>query len=161
MPLFLQSPTGFLPAAARPTQSCDHPPCTPHPGRRAPMPEHPSTPLVPIPDDDRGLLAECRIDTFRSGGKGGQHQNVTESGVRLTHRPTGIVVTSRQDRSQHRNRQIALDRLRHRLEQKNTRKRRRIKTRIPARDRRRRLEDKRRRSQTKRARRKPRLDGSE
>ena len=125
------------------------------------MPEHLSTPLVPIPDDDRELLAECRVDTFRSGGKGGQHQNVTESGVRLTHRATGIVVTSRQDRSQHRNRQIALDRLRRQLEQKNIRKLRRIKTRIPARDRRRRLENKRKRSQTKRSRRKPRLDGSE
>lgn len=125
------------------------------------MAEHPSTPLVPIPDDDRQLLAECRVDTFRSGGKGGQHQNVTESGVRLTHLPTGIVVTSRQDRSQHRNRQIALDRLRHRLELRNARKRRRIKTRVPAHDRRQRLEEKRRRSQTKRSRRKPRLDGSE
>ncbi len=125
------------------------------------MPEHPSTPLVPIPEDDRGLLAECRVDTFRSGGKGGQHQNVTESGVRLTHLPTGIVVTSRRDRSQHRNRQTALDRLRHRLEQRNAPKRRRVKTRIPAHDRRHRLEEKRRRSQTKRSRKNPRLDESE
>ncbi|GMR12028.1 MAG: peptide chain release factor-like protein [Gemmatimonadota bacterium] len=125
------------------------------------MPEHPSTPLVPIPDDDRGLLAECRVDTFRAGGKGGQHQNATESGVRLTHLPTGTSVTSRQERSQHRNRQIALGRLRRRLEQRNARKRRRIKTRVPARERRRRLEEKRTRSQTKASRRKPRLDGPE
>ena len=125
------------------------------------MAEHPATPLVPIPDDDRELLAECRVDTFRSGGKGGQHQNVTESGVRLTHLPTGTVTASRRERSQHRNRQIALHRLRQRLEQKNTLKRRRIKTRVPAHDRRRRLEEKRKRSQTKRSRRKPRLDGPE
>ncbi|MFV2006205.1 MAG: peptide chain release factor-like protein [Longimicrobiales bacterium] len=125
------------------------------------MPEHLSTPLVPIPDDDRGLLAECRVDTFRAGGKGGQHQNVTESGVRLTHLPTGTVVTSRRERSQHRNRQIALGRLRRRLEHRNARKRRRIKTRVPARERRRRLDEKRNRSQTKDSRRKPRLDGSE
>ena len=59
------------------------------------MAEHPETPLVPIPEDDRELLAECRVDTFRSGGKGGQHQNVTESGVRLTHLPTGTVTASR------------------------------------------------------------------
>ena len=125
------------------------------------MAEHPSLPLVPIPDDDRELLAECRVDTFRSGGKGGQHQNVTDSGVRLTHLPTGTVVASRRERSQHRNRQIALERLRRRLEQRNARKRRRIDTRVPARERRHRLEEKRRRSQTKRFRGKPRLDGSE
>ena len=125
------------------------------------MAEHPSPPLVPIPDDDRALLAECRVDTFRSGGKGGQHQNVTDSGVRLTHLPTGTVVASRRERSQHRNRQIALERLRTRLEQKNIVKSRRIKTRIPARERRHRLEEKRKRSQTKRKRGKPRLDGSE
>lgn len=125
------------------------------------MPEHPSTPLVPIPDNDRGLLAECRVDTFRSGGKGGQHQNVTESGVRLTHLPTGIVIASRKDRSQHRNRQIALGRLRTRLEERNARRRQRIKTRVPAHDRRSRLEEKRRRSQTKRSRKNPRLDESE
>ena len=125
------------------------------------MAEHPPPPLVPIPDDDRALLAECRVDTFRSGGKGGQHQNVTESGVRLTHLPTGIVVASRRERSQHRNRQIALDRLRRRLEQKNAKRRRRIKTRVPLRERRRRLEKKRERSQKKRTRRNPRLDGSE
>ena len=49
------------------------------------------------------------------GGKGGQHQNATDSGVRLTHIPTGIVVTVRESRSQHRNKAIALERLRARL----------------------------------------------
>ncbi|MDX1577258.1 MAG: peptide chain release factor-like protein, partial [Gemmatimonadota bacterium] len=61
---------------------------------------------------DRELLAECSIETFRAGGPGGQHQNKTESAVRLTHEPTGIVVTARDSRSQSRNRGIALDRLR-------------------------------------------------
>lgn len=64
---------------------------------------------------DEELLAECDVDTFRSGGPGGQHQNVTESGVRLRHRPSGIVVTCRQERSQYQNKQTCLRRLRRRL----------------------------------------------
>ena len=61
------------------------------------------------------LLASCDVDTFRSGGKGGQHQNKTESGVRLVHRPTGITVVCRDERSQHLNKQRCLDTLRKRL----------------------------------------------
>ncbi|MGL5437437.1 MAG: peptide chain release factor H [Lachnospiraceae bacterium] len=52
-----------------------------------------------------------RIDTFRSGGKGGQHVNKVETGVRITHLPTGISVTSTTARSQHMNRQLAMNRL--------------------------------------------------
>ncbi|TET67564.1 MAG: peptide chain release factor-like protein [Candidatus Aminicenantes bacterium] len=51
------------------------------------------------------------IQTFRSGGKGGQHQNKVESGVRIIHRASGAVGESRTDRSQHRNRRFALERL--------------------------------------------------
>lgn len=64
---------------------------------------------------DEELLAECDVDTFRSGGPGGQHQNVTDSGVRLRHRPSGLVVTCRQERSQYQNKQTCLRRLRRRL----------------------------------------------
>ncbi|MBC7885871.1 MAG: peptide chain release factor 1 [Saprospiraceae bacterium] len=54
---------------------------------------------------------ELRTDTFRSQGAGGQHVNKTESGVRFTHLPTGIVAESTDSRSQHKNREIALQRL--------------------------------------------------
>ena len=54
---------------------------------------------------------DFRIDTFRSGGKGGQHQNKTNSGVRITHIKTGISAESREERSQARNKKIAFHRL--------------------------------------------------
>ena len=108
-----------------------------------------------IPESDEQLLRECRVDTLRAGGKGGQHQNVTDSAVRLTHLPTGIAVIARERRSQHRNRQIALYRLRRRLEERLAKKPKRIPTRVPRAQKRKRLEAKRRRSQVKRLRRRP------
>ena len=117
----------------------------------------PHTPF-PVPDTDEALLAQCRVETFRSGGKGGQHQNTTDSGVRLVHLPTGVRTESRTDRSQHRNKAIALERLRGKLEQRNRRPTPRVATRVPKGEKAKRREEKRKRARIKEMRRGPPTD---
>ncbi|MEM7415572.1 MAG: peptide chain release factor-like protein [Gemmatimonadota bacterium] len=119
-----------------------------------PAPERPTPP----PRDDEALLKECRVETFRSGGPGGQHQNTTESGVRLVHLPTGVRASSREHRSQHRNRALALRRLRAKLEERLRVQKPRKATKPSAAAKRKRRRAKERRSEQKRLRRKPRTD---
>ncbi len=86
---------------------------------------------IQLPEDDDALLAECRVDTYRASGKGGQHVNVTDSAVRLKHMPSGIVVTSQKERSQFLNKQECLRKLREAAHRLNYRKPKRIPTKVP------------------------------
>lgn len=114
--------------------------------------------MIILPESDEELLRECEVDTFRSSGPGGQHVNKTESAVRLTHLPSGVVVISQQERSQHRNKALCLQKLRAKIERLNYRPAARVPTRVPRSAKNRTLKEKSRRSDIKRLRSKPSTD---
>lgn len=86
---------------------------------------------IRLPESDDELLALCEVQTFRSSGSGGQHVNKTDSAVRLIYKPANLVVTCRQERSQHLNKLLCVKMLREKVEKLNYRKPKRIPTRIP------------------------------
>ncbi|HEX8851965.1 MAG TPA: peptide chain release factor-like protein [Pyrinomonadaceae bacterium] len=111
-----------------------------------------------LPESDEDLLGECEVDTFRASGPGGQHVNKTETAVRLRHLPTGLVVTCRESRSQHRNKATCLRKLREEVERLNYRQTPRVATRPTRAAKERKLEAKARRARVKRLRAKPSSD---
>jgi protein subunit release factor B len=110
-------------------------------------------------ETDRDILErEVEIEFFRASGPGGQHVNKTQSALRLTHWPSGVVVIAQDSPSQHRNRDIAFDRLIERLKQLNYVKPRRVPTKPTKASKKRRLEGKKQLGEKKRTRGKVRGD---
>jgi protein subunit release factor B len=104
------------------------------------------------PTDRASLERDCDVEFFIASGPGGQHRNKVETGVRLTHRPTGLVVTATERRSRTANIEAAFERMAERLEERQRVLPPRVPTRPSAASRERRLEEKRRAGQIKRMR---------
>jgi protein subunit release factor B len=104
------------------------------------------------PTDRESLERDCDLEFFVAGGPGGQHRNKVETGVRLTHRPTGLVVTATERRSQSANREAAYERMAEKLEKLQRPRKPRKATNPTAASRRKRAEQKRKDSERKRAR---------
>ena len=94
------------------------------------------------PTDRASLERDCDLEFFIASGPGGQHRNKVETGVRLTHRPSGISVTAVERRSQHANREVAFERMAARLQERQRVEIPRRPTRPTAASRKRRLEGK-------------------
>jgi ribosome-associated protein len=102
--------------------------------------------------DRETLEREVRVDVFRASGPGGQHVNKTESALRLTHLPSGVVVTCQDSPSQFRNRETAFKRLAERLERLNRVPKKRVATKPTKGSRERRIEGKKQRGAIKKTR---------
>jgi ribosome-associated protein len=127
-------------------------------GMPPPAPPGPPEAAPSLGLDLDALERDCNLQFFVAGGPGGQHRNKTASAVRLTHRPTGIVIVASERRSQHQNRAEALERLRERLVRLSQKPKPRKKTRPTKASRKRRLEGKRQRATRKATRRRPDAD---
>lgn len=103
------------------------------------------------------IARDCEVQTFHASGPGGQGVNTADSAVRMCHVPTGIVVVSREERSQLRNRERCVEKILEICRRRARPPRPRKKTRVPASQKRRRLDSKRARGQVKQLRR--RVDG--
>jgi protein subunit release factor A len=110
------------------------------------------------PTDRAALERDCDMDFFIATGPGGQNRNKVETGVRLVHRPTGVMVTATERRSQHANREAAFERMAARLEEMQRVQTPRVATKPTAGSRERRLDAKRRASTVKRLRAAPVLE---
>jgi ribosome-associated protein len=109
----------------------------------------------PYSTDPDELALEVEVTVYRASGPGGQHRNTTDSAVRLHHPPSGVTVIAADNRSQLRNRKLAMERLIERLRLLNRKPKRRKPTRATAASRHRRLDGKRKQSERKRLRRRP------
>ncbi len=105
-----------------------------------------------FPTDREALERDCDMEFFIATGPGGQNRNKVETGVRLVHRPTGIMVTATERRSQHANREAAFERMAERLDALQRVAAPRVPTRPSAASKERRLDTKRRTSTIKRLR---------
>ena len=113
---------------------------------------------MPLPIHLEKLKRECDVETYRASGPGGQHRNKTESAVRMTHRPSGIVRVATEHRSQLRNRELALERIWRALEARRRKPKPRVPTRPSKAAKTRRLAEKQLASLKKNARRRPASD---
>jgi protein subunit release factor B len=104
------------------------------------------------PTDRESLERDCDLEFFVAGGPGGQHRNKVETGVRLTHRPTGLVVTATERRSQSANREAAYERMAEKLEKLQRPRKPRKTTKPSAASKRKRVEEKRKDRDRKQAR---------
>lgn len=111
-----------------------------------------------LPDHLRRLLRDCDVETYRASGPGGQHRNKTESAVRMTHRPSGLVRVATEHRSQLRNRELALERIWRALEARRRKPKPRVATARTAGSQERRLDVKKVIAAKKRTRRRPTIE---